>query len=324
MSLRRRALNSTISIALGLSALATAATVDPFYAGSYSLVNLGSAPGVPTPYGGLTFLNASPNTLLLGGAANANNGVIDQVGLTRGATGHVTPFTAASTSSQYSTAPNISGGLAYGPANVLFFTAYPTNNIGQIRPGSTTPDKTTTSGVASNVGGLQFVPTSFTGAGQMAVLSYNASTFSLFTLTPDGTGTFNYSLVPGSTVVLQGGPEGLIYVPAGSALFPTASILVAEFGFGDVASYTLDSNGLPVAASRKAFIRGLIGAEGAAVDPLTNDIFFSSFADNQVFEVNGFAAPVASTPEPTTFSLLGLAMGAGFLTRRRRAQTLRA
>src|SRR5205085_5683967 len=56
----------------------------PFpFADYYSCLNLGSAPGVVTPYGGLTFKYDDPNTILIGGGANDYSGRIYQIGVTR-------------------------------------------------------------------------------------------------------------------------------------------------------------------------------------------------------------------------------------------------
>src|SRR5689334_11132336 len=116
-----------------------AQVIAPAFAGNYSLTDLGAAPGVPAPYGGLTLKAGDPNTLLLGGNADAPTGAIYQIGVTRGTGNHITGFSGSAT--LFSTAPNIDGGLAYGPNNVLFYTAYPINRLGQIKPGSTAPDK---------------------------------------------------------------------------------------------------------------------------------------------------------------------------------------
>src|SRR6476646_8740519 len=58
----------------------------PFpFADYYSCVDLGSAPGVITPYGGLTFKYDDPNTVLIGGAANDATGRIYQIRVARSA-----------------------------------------------------------------------------------------------------------------------------------------------------------------------------------------------------------------------------------------------
>ena len=186
----------------GVSALCSAQTIDPFYAGSYSATNLGTVAGVPGSYGGLTFKLGDPNTILIGGAANGINGAIYSVPVTRDAvTNQVTGF---GTPTLFSTAPNIDGGLDYAPNGVLFYTGYPINSIGQIKPGSTIPDKVTSaSPVASSVGTLRFVPAGFPGAGRLKLLSYTAGTWHDASFTPDGIGTYDitiYRVTPDGTV----------------------------------------------------------------------------------------------------------------------------
>lgn len=138
-------------------------------------------------------------------------------------------------------------------------------------------------------------------------------------IAPDGMGTYDVLSATLETT-LPGGPEGLFYVPPGSPLFPDPTLLVAEYSAGNVAAYDLDAGGNPIVASRRLFISGIIGAEGAAVDPLTGDFLFSTFlgGGDEVFVVKGFVPPT-TVPEPSTFGLLGLAGGAAFLLRRRAA-----
>jgi hypothetical protein len=292
--------------------------VDPYYAGSYSLLGLGSAPGIPGPYGGLAFNSSDPNMLLLGGAANGGAGVIDAIAVTRDGSGHVTGFSGSAL--LFSTAANIDGGLQFGPGGVLFYTGYPSNLIGQIKPGSTSPDRTDPAPIGSSVGSLAFTPAGFPNAGGLALASYNAGTFCQATVTPDGSGTYNIGAC-GPTTFIGGGPEGILYVPIGSALFPVPSILVSEYSTNSVASYELDINGNPIVATRRLFITGLSGAEGAALDPLTNDFLFSTFnGGNQVLRVSGFAAPPTETPEPTSFALFGFGLcSVALFIRKRRA-----
>ena len=283
---------------------------------SYSFVDLGSAPGVPTNYGGLVFKSGDPSKLLLGGAANAPNAVIDAVTVTRGLNGHVNGF--SGTATQVSTAPahtsgGIDGGLIYAPNGALLYTGYADNSIGEIKPGSSAPDKfvdLTPLGVASSVGWLGLVPAGFAGTGHLKILSYNTGNWYDASLVPDGSGTYNVTGV-GAPISLGSGPEGAIYIKAGNPQFASDSVLICNYQQGVIDAYTIDANGDPIVASKRNFISGLTGAEGATIDPVTGDFLFATFGGgNHVIEVNGFLAP-----EPGTPGLLG--MGVVALLRRR-------
>src|SRR5262249_6214170 len=83
--------------------------------------------------------------------------------------------------------------------------------------------------------------------------------------------------------------------------FGADSILVSEYSNGKIAAYTIDGNGDPNAASRRDFMTGLSGAEGAVVDPLTGDFLFSTFGGgDRVIVVRGFVAPTTTTSTTTT------------------------
>ena len=97
-------------------------------------------------------------------------------------------------------------------------------------------------GVASSTGALNFVPVGFNGAGQLKISSWSGGEFYTVGLSADGTGTYNLTS-PTLDVTLPGGPEGFIYVPQGSPLFPSQSMLVSEYSAGTVGSYVIDANG---------------------------------------------------------------------------------
>ena len=116
----------------------------------------------------------------------------------------------------------------------------------------------------------------------------------------DGAGTYdlaNVVEIPDSR--LFGGPEGFVYVPSGSPQFSGPSLLVSEYGVDEIAAYQVDGNGDPVVATRREFITGLDGAEGALLDPVTGDYLFSTFGGgSRVIVVRGFRAPPPQLPPP--------------------------
>src|SRR5262249_29959916 len=108
------------------------------YSGTYSINDLCAVPGLPEPYGGLTFLPGDSNTILIGGVANYPTGTIYSVKALRDAGKHIAGFAAP--------AAVYAGGayndvLAIGPGNVLFYSRFPINQIGEVKPGETTTAK---------------------------------------------------------------------------------------------------------------------------------------------------------------------------------------
>lgn len=288
-----------------------AQTIDPVFAGNYSYTDLGSIPNVLPNYGGLTLLAGDNNSLLIGGSANGAGGQLWKVGLTRDVDGHISGFTGATV---YGDAPYNDGGLTYGPGGVLFASQWPANKLSQYKPGSTSPDKVidlAALGVAYSHSAIAFGPSGRSFAGKMKLSSWSGGQFYDATYSADGSGTYDITSVT-QTATLQGGPEGFVYVPLGSSLFGDA-MLVSEYSAGVVSTYDVDANGDPIVASRKVFMSGLSGVEGAFIDPQTGDFLFSTFGGgSRVIVVKGFAA----VPEPASLAALGF--GALALLRRRR------
>ncbi len=301
--------------AFGLASPLAAQTVAPAFAGSYSLETLGSVPGLPTPYGGVTFLDA--DTLLIGGAANTVVGRLHTIDVTRDAGGHITGF--VGTAVVYGNiGENNDGGVTFGPGGVLFTTRYRQNALGQTKPGSTDEDTVTALtplGIASSVGGAAFVPAGMPGAGQFKLASYNDSRWYSVPLTPDGSGTFTLG-VPTVDLAINGGPEGIAYVPTGSPLFAAPAVLVSEYSANVVAAYDVDGNGDPLPGTRRVLVQNLSGAEGAVIDPVSGDFLFSTFGtSNRLIRVGGFVPPPATlisiagtVRDPANLPLAGVTM----------------
>ncbi len=298
---------------------AAAALAAPF-ADSYTITSLGSAPGVVPLYGGLTLLAGTTDTLLIGGQANGSGGTLYTIGVTRDIDGHINGFSGSA--SVFGPAPYNDGGVTYGPGGVLFASQWPVNMLSQYKPGSTSPDKVidlTPLGVAGSHSAINFVPSGFGGAGLMKLVSYIGGEFYTATFSPDGNGTYDITSVTLETT-LPGGPEGFVYVPGGSPDFSAPSMLVSEFAAGTVGAYDVDAFGNPILGTRRDFITGLDGAEGAFIDPLTGDFLFSTFGGgDQIFVVKGFAVPPSEVPEPSSIALFGFcALGLASKSVRRR------
>ncbi len=301
--------------AIGCLALspAQAQTVAPDFVGSYTLTNLGAVTGLPTPYGGMTFVDS--DTILIGGDANRANGRLYTIDVARDVQGHITGF--VGTAAQYGQVGTYNdGGVVFGPGGVLFAAQWPVMRLGQTKPGSTVEDKVTSLsalGMGDGPGGVAFVPAGMPGAGQLKMVSYYESFWYTVAYAPDGLGTYTLSS-PVANVTLSGGPEGIAYVPLGSVLFPNPSVLVSEYLAGSIGVYEVDASGNPIKASRRTFVSGLTGAEGAVIDPITGDFLFSTFGGgDKVVRVTGFHAPTpvqitGAVRDPAAVPLAGVTM----------------
>jgi hypothetical protein len=289
------------ALALALMPAASASAqefVAPF-GGAYSMQDIGTPPGIPDRLGGLTLKAGTTDRLLIGGAANDATGALYEIGLVRDPAGHIVGFSGPAT--RYADAAYNDGGVTYGPGDVLFLARWPQNELGQIAPsGATKVIPLTPFGVASSLASLQFVPQGQPGAGSLKLASYRGGQWYDADVVADGSGTYdlaNVTAVPGST--LGGGPEGFVYVPSGSPQFGGPSLLVSEYGVDEIAAYQVNGNGDPIVSSRRGFITGLDGAEGALLDPVTGDYLFSTFGGgSRVIVVRGFRAPPPALPAP--------------------------
>lgn len=274
--------------------------VQPFQQ-DYALLDLGSVPGLPGDYAGTTFMLGDPNTLLIGGNGNEEEAAVYSVGVTRDGEGHITGFTGQA--EHLADAPNIDGGLAYGPGDVLFYSRYDPGvaEIGQIKPGSDTTDKVIdlmSFGVAETPGALNFVPEGLPGEGMLKLAGYGAGNWYDISLEAANDGTFDVTQAAMRTAV-PNAREGFVYVPSGSPVFGTTaasagtgvSLLIAEYENGRIDTFQVDANGDPIPSSEQMFAEDVGGPDGMAVDPLTNDVIFTDFGGHRIWRIAGFAAP---------------------------------
>jgi hypothetical protein len=280
-----------LPLAVAAAAL-PAQTVQPPFNAVYTIANIGSVPGIPFAYyyGALVFDRNDPNTLLVsrwnGPAATQN---LYAARVVRDAQGHVTGFSGTATTVAQQL-PGIDGGLCYHPSGVLFYTRYITNEVGQLRPGSTTPDRIDPLITPTTVGGLGIVPAGLPGAGRLKTLRWPSGAWTDSTLSPDGSGSFNI-VNETQTVTLTGGPDGFVYLPRYAPLFSGADVLVAEYSAGRIVSYQVDAIGDPIPATRQVVVDLIASAFSFALDPVTSDMLHVNWNAATIDVIQGFGLP---------------------------------
>ena len=270
-------------------------TLGAEYAAFYKAYLLGPLPGVPSNYGFALPKRGDSCTVYFGGAANGPAGKMYAVRVLRDENSRIVSFVPGATV-EVATAPyNDGGAIYYGPDNHLLVSQWPVNNLGIYKEGQTAPGKVIALGVApynvvSAHAAIQLVPEGFPGAGSLKLVSWSGGQWYTGTMRPDGLGYLEFATfaaVPASTIV--GGPEGFVYVPKGSPAFGRDGMIVSEYSGGRLSSYDLDAGGNPIPATRRLFLNGVSGAEGAAIDPVTGDYIFTTFGGlNQAVIVRGF------------------------------------
>jgi hypothetical protein len=234
--------------------------------------------------------------LYIGGTANQSGVAVYKVPLVRdGITLQITGFGGPAV--LYAPAPNIDGGLSFAPSGTMLYTRFSMNEFGQLLTNNTTLSiPLTPLGIASSVGSHVFVPAGSPGAGNLIIASYSASIMYKvpFTIGVDGDYQPAAPTASASVSGLASGPEGIVYVPVGSAGFTNPSMVVSAFSLGKIVAFEVDADGLPIPATARDMVTGLVGAEGAWIDPLTGDFLFSTFGtSNRVIRVSGFEVPSA-------------------------------
>ncbi|MBK6347255.1 MAG: hypothetical protein IPF68_15235 [Bacteroidales bacterium] len=266
-------------------------------AAGYTLTNLGSVEQLPSQYGGArTRISRIRHT----GGTNSGGGLYT-VGLIRDPeTKHITGFDGSAV--LYVAAPNNDGGILFDQYGTLLFTRYSMNELGQVLPDNTYITISLTEfGVSSSVGALAFVPAGYPGAGGLVFSSYNAGIMYNVPYTREVSGLYSFSTKVAEVSVISdaAGPEGIAYIPAGSAAFPNLSMAISSYGTGTVVVYEVGEYGLPVPGTVRQMVTGLTGAEGALIDPVTGDFLFSTFGGgNKVIRISGFEKPSSIFDSP--------------------------
>jgi hypothetical protein len=218
-------------------------------------------------------------------------------------------------------------GAFFNPSGTLFVSketfvvGMTLNQIVQFRPSETTIAKTinmTPLGVTPYIWSIKYIPNGYPGAGNMLVLGSGATAndkvFYQFAFTSDGDGTYNLTHVGSKPFASKG--SNFAFVPLGSTLFPDPCILVADTGVSstDIATFTLDDDGYPEAASYRLFSTSISATNVMQADPVTGDIICGSGVRFSTFR-GPFTSPLSPPAfPPPAFTASGGAKVAGSAT----------
>jgi len=268
--------------------------MEPPFDQDYTCWNLGPVPGVPLNWGGINVHPSDPDVLIIGGDSNEAIGRFYGVRVARDSYCHVIGFADEPVVDAMAGEYN-DGNIEYHPeSDVLLYTRWPVNELGQIKPGSMVTDKVVPLGgigVAYSLAGLSFVPWDFPGAGGFKMVSWPDGQWYRAMLAVDASGTYDVTNVE-YVLTLPGGPEGVAYIHPGNPGFDTYSMLISDWTVGRISAYETDSTGDPVLPSRRLFVQGLDGAEGAFVDRESGDFLFATWGgDNVLIAIHGFSPP---------------------------------
>lgn len=262
------------------------------FVNDYTVTNVGPVLGALGYFGGIEFKAGDPDTLLICDEVETATGTIYEVGVTRDTDGHITGFAGPATVVAF--APECDD-MVLGPNDVLFYSTWPTNTIGQIKPGSLNPDKVidlTALGVSPSVAGINIVPSGHPGAGNLKIGSYDAHLWYDAQLVPDANGT--YDIVGLTLTSSPPSPGGSIYIdPFEYEGFVTDSLLLSNFDGGTINAYEVDGNGDPVVISQRTFLDWLSADYflGAVMDPSNGDLLFTGYYYGEVLVVKGIGGP---------------------------------
>ena len=285
--------------------VATAPTVviSPTFQTDYQVYELGPVPGIPaSALGGCTVDAKNPNALLVAVRSESANGALYSVPLKREECGHISGF--AGDATLVANTPYVDANVVYGPNQVLFYTQWPVNKIGQLLPGANTPSLTVELaplGVGgTSPGGLGFVPPDLADPGGMRLLTWSSGNFYHVPYSATPQGTFSLATAQ-KTVTIPNGPGGFAYVPKGSPGFTKQGLIVPEWNANSVAVYDVDSVGDPVVATRRPFFTAFPRPWGAYFEPETGDFIFLTWGGSNVdkiYIVRGFTRPPPPPPSP--------------------------
>jgi hypothetical protein len=313
-----------LGILLALTLAPASLRADTIVGAGLTLLEIASGPSLGfNPgdyyYSGMTF-DADGNLLL---AVNAVSSLspspqeIYEVPVVRDSSGYITslgsPVAFASVNTSAGAANNgVGGGLISEPGGSLLYTTNPSNYVGSYTSGSGSSLADLTSLAPATLGGLEYVPASFTnnGAGLLKLSTSNGSSGEWYTLSsPTG---------PLSGGVSGPAADSFAYVPADGYEITQNSVLVENDASLTLSLYGLDANGNPTGTG-VTWLQGdgsVAFNSGVASDPGSAEYLFST-ADGSIWALE------VNAPEPGTILTFAAALIGLWSLRRRATARLR-
>jgi len=307
-----------IAIAIGIALPARADSVVTSPAG-LSIFQITSGPfsGIdPSDYYSAMAFDPSGNYLLLainsGTTAQSSPQGIYEMQVDRNGDGEITGF---GTPSLYATVNTtvgavnngVGGGLIEQSGGSLLYTTNPSNYVGSYSGGSSS--LTSYTGLAPyTLGGLQYVPASFTnnGAGLLKISTSNPQIPA-----PNGE-WYTIATVGGPVSGGTGGPEAdsFVYALPDADSVPEPAVLIEDASTLTLSLYGLDSQGNPTTQIGSTWVASSQMLNfGIARDPRLPEYLFST-ADGSIWAVE------EDVPEPGTLLLIGVGLLAVIARRR--------
>jgi len=257
----------------------------------------------PSHLGGLTFNTSGNQLLMVGSATSGGAAAYSYTPVRDPGTSRITGLSAGTV---FAPTPSADSGLELN-GGLVFYSKYLLHQVGQYNPMTGASYATGLPTSFASTGGLTFVPAGYPNAGTLLVSSYSQGDIYSMPLVPAGNGFFDLGTATLWANMPFAGTEGIRFVTSG----PLAGhLLVANYSYGTLDAVPVNpATGLPVGGAASPVVQTVVtnlsGIEGIGIDPLTGDLFISSYLTGILYRVHGFGTFTALASDHPSFSVGG-------------------
>lgn len=254
--------------------------IGPTFAEQYGIYDLGDVPGVEGLLGGSVISSSAPDILLIVGTTGFPPARLFEIGLTRGACGHITGFTGVA--QPIADVPQATS-VMFARNDLLLLTTHPSSLLYQLVTGETIPSDIYDFDVMKEVqhvaSGIAIVPASYgLPVPTLCFSSYPSGAFTCGEIKDKGPLVELSGLKQMSTYAMVG--NGFAYVPDDIELpgFAPHSLIGSGTPFNGIFVYRCDDDGIPISESRETLVDG--DAHNVSIDPVAGDVLISALRVN--------------------------------------------